>query len=96
MITVDHIINYSKPRKLGGRSTVISNGKIGISIVGGEMGLYGDFVETFEIAVFDLPNREFVTKHLFPEADDDVIGYVKKKELEEIVNLLFKDNFQVL
>ena len=96
MITVKDIIEYSKPRPYGGKQTRITNGVIELSIVGGQEGLYGDFVETFEIAVFDAQTREFVTKFLFSEADDDVMAFVTSEELEEKVNLLFKGNFQVL
>lgn len=98
MITAQDIINFSKPHRngMGGRQTVITNGKIDISIVGGAQGLYGDFYETFEIAFFDKETQEFVTKYVIAEANDDVIGYVPRNEIEEIVNRIFEDNFQVL
>lgn len=98
MITAQDIIDFSKPHRngMGGRQTVITNGKIDISIVGGAQGLYGDFYETFEIAFFDKHSKEFVTKYVVPEALDDVIGYVPKDELEEIVNRIFENDFQVL
>lgn len=98
MITTQDIINYSKPHGTHptARHTRISDGRIELSIVGGAWGLYGDFVDTFEIAIFDVNTREFVTKHFFSESNDDVLAYLSKEELEEKVNFLFKDNFQVL
>jgi hypothetical protein len=99
MITIQDIIRYSKPHPIGenGRHTRLSNGQIEVSIVGGRSGLYGDFEETFEVAVFDCENRDFRTKFFFSENPDDVVPYVKSEDLESFVNKIFKDdNFQVL
>jgi len=99
MITIQDIINYSKPHPTGGegRHTRLSNNQIEISIVGGRSGLYGDFKETFEVAIFDNDNRSFKTKFFFPENGDDVVGYMKAEDLEKFVNIHFKEgSFQVL
>ena len=96
MITVENIIEWSKPHPLdGGRMTRIHNDEIEFSIVGGRSGLYGDFKDDFEVAVIDKKNGEFVTKFFRPELSDDVIGYMKKEDLEEFVNQIFKKGFQV-
>ena len=96
MITVENIIEWSKPHPLdGGRMTRIHNDEIEFSIVGGRSGLYGDFKDDFEVAVIDKKNGEFVTKFFKPELNDDVIGYMKKEDLEEFVNQIFKKGFQV-
>ena len=96
MITVENIIEWSKPHPLdGGKMTRIHNDEIEFSIVGGRSGLYGDFENDFEVAVIDRKNGEFVTRFFKPELSDDVIGYMKKEDLEEFVNQIFKKGFQV-
>ena len=96
MITIQNIIEWSKPHPLdGGKMTRIHNDEIEFSIVGGRSGLYGDFKDDFEVAVIDKKNGEFVTKFFKPELSDDVIGYMKKEDLEEFVNQIFKKGFQV-
>lgn len=98
MITIEDIKKFSKPHPTGdgGRMTNIFNNKYELSIVGGRKGLYGDFDKTFEVAIFDTKDRNFVTRYFFPELDDDVIGYMKAEKLEELVNSIFRNNgFQV-
>jgi len=96
MITIENIIEWAKPHPLdGGKITRIHNDEIEFSIVGGRSGLYGDFENDFEVAVIDRKNGEFVTKFFKPELSDDVIGYMKKEDLEEFVNQIFKKGFQV-
>jgi hypothetical protein len=96
MITIKDIIKWSRPHGMSkftggkGRHTLFGNKNIQISIVGGDSGLYGDFKDTFEIAIFDTQNGEFMTRFFCPEADDDVIPYMSAKRLEELVNSLFK------
>ena len=96
MITIENIIEWSKPHQLdGGRMTRIFNEEIELSIVGGRSGLYGDFKDDFEVAVIDRKSDEFVTKFFKPENNDDVIGYMIGKDLEDFANQLFKKSFQV-
>ena len=98
MITVKDIIEWSKPHSVaaGGRIIRISNDKVEFFIVGGASGLYGDFINDFEIAIFDKESGEFVTKFFYPDANNDVIGYMPVKDLEELINKVFKkDDFQV-
>ena len=96
MITTENIIEWSKPHPLdGGKMTRIHNDEIEFSIVGGRSGLYGDFENDFEVAVIDRKNGEFVTRFFKPELSDDVIGYMKKEDLEEFVNQIFKKGFRV-
>jgi len=98
MITVKDIIDLSKPHPVmkGGRVTRIGNNNVGFSIVGGARGLYGDFINDFEVAIFDKESGDFVTKFFYPEATDDVIGYMPGKDLESIINKVLKDqDFQV-
>lgn len=98
MITIENIKNWSKPHPVGdgGKMTNIFNRKYEISIVGGRQGLYGDFNETFEVAILDTKNRNFITIFFFPHNGQDVIGYMGGNELEEFTNTLFRNNdFQV-
>jgi hypothetical protein len=98
MITIKDIINFSKPHPVmkGGRVTRIGNNNVEFSIVGGARGLYGDFINDFEVAIFDKENGEFVTKFFYPEATDDVIGYMSAKSVESLINKVLKDkDFQV-
>jgi hypothetical protein len=96
MITVDNIIEWSKPHELeGGKMTRIFNEEIETSIVGGISGLYGDFEKDFELAIFDRKSDEFITKFFYPEGNDDVVGYMKGEDLIELLNKIFGKGFQV-
>ena len=60
MITVENIIEWAKPHPLdGGKMTRLYNEEIEFSIVGGRSGLYGDFVDDFEVAVLDRKTGDF-------------------------------------
>lgn len=99
MITIAHITQGSKqhPVITEGKITRISNNTILFSIVGGAYGLYGDFEETFEVAIFDVETREFRTRFFHPEASDDVIPYMDAKDLVQLINrVIRKDDFQVI
>ena len=96
MITLENIIEWSKPHPLeGGKMTRIFNEAIEFSIVGGRSGLYGDFVNDFEVAIIDRDNGEFITKFFKPELGDDVIGYMPKDDMIQMVNQILKTGFQV-
>jgi hypothetical protein len=97
MITIKKIKKWSKEHPIGGgRMTNIFNNKYELSIVGGRQGLYGDFENTFEIAVFDAQDRRFITQFFFPENGDDVVGFISREDLEDFSNILFRNgDFQV-
>jgi hypothetical protein len=98
MITIKDIIELSKPHPVGngGRVTRIGNNNVEFSIVGGASGLYGDFIDYFEMAIFDTQSGEFVTKFFYPEAGDDVVGYMSGEDLEVLLNKVLKEkDFQV-
>jgi hypothetical protein len=57
-----------------------------VSIVGGDGAFYGDFVETFEVAVIDIRNNEFVTRRFFGGAED-VLPYQKKDDVINIIRV---------
>jgi hypothetical protein len=53
-------------------------------------------VNDFEIAIRDKENREFITRFFYPDANDDVIGYMSGEDLESLLNKVFKEkDFQV-
>ena len=96
MITIDDIKKWAKPHPTtkftgkGGKQTRFGNHKVEFSIVGGDTGLYGDFVDTFEVAIFDVQTRDFITRFFYPNASDDVIGWMKSEEVEKLVNSVIK------
>jgi hypothetical protein len=98
MITINDIIELSKPHPIGsgGRVTRIGNNNVEFSIVGGASGLYGDFINDFEVAIRDKGNGEFISKFFYLNDNDDVIGYMRGEDLEVLLNTVFKDkDFQV-
>ena len=98
MITIEDIKNWSKPHPLanvislkdrkGGRVSCFGNSKIKFSIVGGSTGLYGDFEDTFEVAIVD-EDGNFRTKY-FVGGTDDVIGWMNSDDVEKLVNSILK------
>jgi hypothetical protein len=96
MITVENVIEWSKPHSLdGGKITRIFNDDLEASIVGGRSGLYGDFEKDFEVAIIDRKDNEFITKFFYPEGNDDVIGYMTGDKMVELLNIIFSKGFQV-
>jgi hypothetical protein len=96
MITIENIIEWSKPHPLdGGKVTRLYNNEIEFSIVGGRSGLYGNFETDFEVAIIDKKTGDFVTKFFYPEANDDVIGYMKSEDVVKLANQVLGKGFQV-
>ena len=97
-MTVENIIEYSKPHRngiAGARQTRLGDDRIELSIVGGAQGLYGDFTDTFEVAIFDKITNEFITKFFFPDNNDDVYPYMEGTELVKFIEDTFPKGFQV-
>jgi hypothetical protein len=55
--------------------------------------LYGDFENTFELAIIDRKTKNFVTKY-FLNSHDDVCPHLSLKEVLEISNKLLSEGFQ--
>jgi hypothetical protein len=93
-LTKEHIIQNSKPHpiSLGGipsyrnaRQYTEEIGDYTLSIVGGVEGLYGKFKNTFEVALIDNSNGEFVTgKYSNSTKSDDVMGYANIDEINDL------------
>jgi hypothetical protein len=87
MITIDDIKKWAKPHPTtkftgqGGKQTRFGNHKVEFSIEGGDTGLYGDFVDTFEVAISDVQTRDFITRFFYPDASDDVLGCMTSDEV---------------
>ncbi len=98
MITIEDIKGWAKSHKNkldGAKHTVIETPSVVISIVGGSKGLYGDFEENFEVALIDTTSKDFVTRYIVPDSNDDVIPYMSDKDLVSLVNRLTQKGFQV-
>ena len=95
MITYDNIQEWAKPHKLGyGKQVRLSNGLIEFSIVGGAQGLYGDFIDNFEVAIIDKKTHQFITK-FFVDCPEDIVPYMQSEELLKTLNKFLVNNFQV-
>ena len=96
MITIENITEWSKPHPIdGGKMTRVYNDEIEFSIVGGRRGLYGDFENTFEVAILDRNTGDFKTRFFKPELNDDVVPYMNKDEMIELLNKVLHKGFQV-
>ena len=90
-MNVDELLDRAEPHPsgLGGKQVRIQYGNYVVSIVGGRTGLYGDFVDTFEVAVMSKDGfGDFKTKHFFPDATDDVLGWISKMDLIEVLKIV--------
>jgi hypothetical protein len=94
-ITIDFILQNSRDHSLGGKKCRIETDKLIISIVGGRSGFYGDFINTFEVAVLDTKSGSFITPMFFNGHYDEVAEYVTKEELLEVLNVLIKKGSQI-
>jgi hypothetical protein len=93
-LTKEHIIQNSKPHGMASsglpnyrnaRQYTEKVGNYTLSIVGGCDGLYGNFKNTFEVALIDDNNGEFVTgKYSSSTKSDDVLGYATIDEINDL------------
>ena len=67
------------------RQYIETIGNYTLSIVGGCKGLYGDFKNTFEVALIDETNGQFVTGKYCPGTkSDDVLGHATIEEINDL------------
>jgi len=90
-ITFEDVISKSIPHGFpdGGKRCIFETSDNIISIVGGRVGLYGDFDRTFEVAIIDKTTNNFVSKKYFPEYSDsigEIMPYITREEMLEVVN----------
>lgn len=93
-LTKEYIIQNSKPHSLAlsglgsyknARQFIENIGDYTLSIVGGADGLYGNFKNTFEVALIDNESGDFVTgKYISSDRFDDVMGYATIDEINEL------------
>ena len=86
MITIQDVVSLAVTRPDGAKQTIIESDDFIISVVGGRQGLYGDFEKTFEMALMTKDRKTFVTRHYFPDLNDDVMGWKSSEETERIIN----------
>lgn len=88
-LTIEYIRKNSKPHPLSfikGEDARMYREFIGdyvLSIVGGGTGLYGDFINDFEVALIDQDSGDFVTS-AYSSRGDDVMGYSTIDEINEL------------
>lgn len=93
-LTKEYIIQNSRPHSLASsgieryknaRQFIENIGVYTLSIVGGCPSLYGDFKNTFEVALIDNDNGNFVTgKYVSGDKFDDVMGYATIDDINEL------------
>lgn len=95
MITFEDILKKSEPHLInGGRRVRYETPNIIISIVGGGGGLYGDFDETFEVALIDKKSGDFISDTLYPEYSDsmgEIMPHITREQMLKVVNELMKE-----
>lgn len=88
-LTIEYIRKNSKPHPMsilkGDKSRMFREfvGDYILSIVGGGIGLYGDFINDFEVALIDQDSGDFVTS-AYSSRGDQVMGYATIDEINEL------------
>lgn len=94
MITFEQVLEKSQPHPVGeGRMVRYETPQLIISIVGGRQGLYGDFNESFEMAIIDKKSNDFISDKLYSEYCDSsgqIMPYVTREQMLKVVNELVK------
>jgi hypothetical protein len=87
METIEDIIKNKQPPPFKGYKWTKKYGPWILSVVGGDGSFYGDFNETFEVAIMDSRTNNFVTR-LFYGGTQDVLAYITRDEVQKIVDML--------
>lgn len=87
METIEDIIQNKQHHPFKGYKWSKKYGPWVLSVVGGDGAFYGDFVETFEVAIMDSRTNNFVTR-LFYGGTEDVLAYITRDEVQKIVDML--------
>ena len=94
MITFEQVLEKSQRHPAGeGRMVRYETPQVIISIVGGRVGLYGDFNESFEVAIIDKKSGDFISDKLYSEYCDSsgqIMPYVTREQMLKVVNELVK------
>lgn len=95
--TIQEIIDNSEPHPTApkGRCILFRVGDYYFSVVGGGFGLYGDFENTFELAIMDRRFR-FVTEKLYPDEGNVIFGWLTKEQLLKKMDEVSKMSKKVL
>lgn len=84
-VTITDVLNKKKRRPFGGFESFFEFEKYSVLIMGGDDGLYGDFIETFEVSIINNKTNNFETK-LFC-GGKSVMKYVSCGEVENVLNI---------
>jgi hypothetical protein len=95
ILTKDLFVENTVKHPVGGYYVRLTNEKTEISIVGGRKGLYGDFINTFELAIIDLGSKKFITKEIL-NSSDDVCPFMSFDQLVEVVDKVYENGFQFI
>jgi hypothetical protein len=95
MKTIEDIKRDSFPHPLvdEARQTIYETPLLKISIVGGGRGLYGDFNETFEVAIIEKNKFNLISGYFYPEFSDsqgETMPYLSIEQTLKVVNELIK------
>jgi len=81
---IDDIFERKEKNLFGGYQTILEIGIYTVVIAGGHK-FQGDFKDTFQIIIFN-DFGDYVTKKVIPSANQDILGWVDKEHLMEIIN----------
>lgn len=93
MFTIKNIFEKAVQHPTGGGAKMsrFETPKLIISIVGGRVGLYGDFEKDFEVAIIDKTTNNFVSNFFYPELCDnsgDIMPFVPTEKVLKILDEL--------
>jgi len=86
--------SFQHPLIENARQTIYYTPSVKISIVGGGRGLYGDFDETFEVAILEKGTGKFMSDYFYPEFSDDqgdTMPHLNREQTLKVVNELVRD-----
>lgn len=90
-MTLNELLDRATPHPsgFGGKQVRIQYGDYTVSIVGGRDGLYGDLIETFEVAILKSGGfGEFVTKEIYPDAPEDILPWISFMDVQECLKMV--------
>ena len=89
-LTIVDIINMSAPHHciLGAARTVLRGKTLTVCVAGGSS-YVGDFINTFDVTIYETKTKKFVTDRYFPSIQDVTVT-LTARETEAIVNRALK------
>ena len=78
--TIEDIMKLKIKHSLGGYQSRLKVGEYEVSVIGGRERTYGDFVNTFELAIFDKDNNWYILNE-----EDNHMSLVKIEEYSDVI-----------